>query len=114
MIQFSVAQLILCSSIAVAVAHAGGVPGSQFGFPGRNSTYDYVVVGAGTAGLTIATRLAQRFSVAVIEAGSFIEVLNGNGSVIPGLAPFQGISLVPGEDSVVDWNLNSIPQAVCV
>ncbi|KAH8706015.1 GMC oxidoreductase [Talaromyces proteolyticus] len=35
-----------------------------------NATYDYVVVGGGTAGAAIATRLAQQsFSVALIEAG---------------------------------------------
>lgn len=39
----------------------------------------------GTAGLTIATRLAQNgsFSVAVVEAGSFYELGNGNRSQIP-------------------------------
>lgn len=45
-------------------------PGSAFGVPG-NASYDYVVVGGGTAGVTVATRLAQdgRFSVALVEAG---------------------------------------------
>jgi len=46
--------------------------GTSFGLPG-NKTFDYVVVGGGTAGLAIATRLAEDASkqVAVIEAGSF-------------------------------------------
>lgn len=35
------------------------------------ATYDYVVIGAGTAGLTVAARLSQsgKYTVAVIEAG---------------------------------------------
>lgn len=45
--------------------------GSLFRAPGTQ-TYNYVVVGGGTAGLTIAARLAQdgRFTVGVVEAGS--------------------------------------------
>ncbi|CRG83312.1 choline dehydrogenase and related flavoproteins [Talaromyces islandicus] len=39
-----------------------------------NITYDYVVIGGGTAGATIAMRLAeQSFSVALVEAGSHYE-----------------------------------------
>ncbi|TEY60588.1 hypothetical protein BOTCAL_0180g00200 [Botryotinia calthae] len=54
--------------------------GNSFGVPGRNATYDYVVVGGGNAGLTIAMRLAEAEagSVAVIEAGTFYEISNGN------------------------------------
>jgi len=38
---------------------------------GVNGSFDFLVVGGGTAGLTLATRLAQNgsFSVAVVEAG---------------------------------------------
>ena len=36
----------------------GDVLGSAFGLPGTNATFDYIVIGGGTAGLTIATRLA--------------------------------------------------------
>jgi len=45
---------------------------SFFGVPGANATYDYVVVGGGTGGLALATRLAAaNLSVAVVEAGGF-------------------------------------------
>ena len=37
------------------------------------SAQDYIVVGGGTAGLTIANRLAENNTVAVIEAGGFYE-----------------------------------------
>ena len=32
---------------------------NHFGIPGENATYDYVIIGGGTAGLTLATRLAE-------------------------------------------------------
>lgn len=55
--------------------------GDSFGVPGQNATYDYVVVGGGTGGLTIAARLAEEegVSVAVVEAGGFYQMDNGNG-----------------------------------
>ncbi|KAJ5794701.1 hypothetical protein N7457_001300 [Penicillium paradoxum] len=43
--------------------------------PVADQTFDYVVVGGGTAGSTIATRLAQNdFKVALIEAGGYYEL----------------------------------------
>lgn len=88
--------------------------GSHFGLPG-NATFDYVVVGGGTAGLTIASRLAEDSSksVAVIEAGSFYEIGNGNLSEIPVYGPaFSGKSL---QDiaPLVDWGFATTPQTVC-
>ena len=55
--------------------------GSSFGLPGNN-TFDYIVIGGGTAGLVVATRLAEdpSKSVAVIEAGSFYEIEIGRAS----------------------------------
>ena len=49
----------------------GNLLGTPFGAPGSNASFDYVIVGGGTAGLTMATRLASApgISVAVIEAG---------------------------------------------
>ena len=46
--------------------------GSPYGTYLQDASFDYVVVGGGTAGLTVATGLAQdgRYSVAVFEAGS--------------------------------------------
>jgi choline dehydrogenase len=74
--------------------------GSHFGVPDTPTTYDYVIVGGGTAGLTIARRLAANTSitVAVIEAGGFYELDNGNYSEIPGYASqFTGTdNLCPG------------------
>ena len=42
-----------------------------------NATFDYVIVGSGTAGLTIAARLAdQKFRMAVVEAGGYYELIH--------------------------------------
>jgi len=53
-----------------------GLLGSLAGTLGANQTFDYIVLGGGTAGLTIAKRLAEDKSVtvAVIEAGSLYQV----------------------------------------
>ena len=68
----------------------GNVLGTAFGEPGTNATFDFVICGGGTAGLTMATRLASdpAISVAVIEAGGFYEIDNGNRSTVPGYANY--------------------------
>jgi choline dehydrogenase len=88
--------------------------GSSFGVPGRNATYEYVIVGGGTAGLTLATRLAeqQQGGVAVVEAGGFYEVSNGNISQVPAS---DGAYTGRGEDDwhpLIDWGYVTTPQAV--
>ncbi|TVY81242.1 Cyclase atC [Lachnellula suecica] len=81
--------------------------GNNVGILAQNTTFDYVVVGGGTAGLTIATRLADaKFSVAVVEAGGFYELDNGNTSQVPGYGgkylTFNDLSPSP---VLVDWDL---------
>lgn len=83
--------LLVCLANAASFAehiYAAQLLGSHFGVPDTTVTYDYVVVGGGTAGLTIARRLAANasFTVAVIEAGGFYELDNGNYSEIPAFA----------------------------
>ncbi|KAF2496541.1 alcohol oxidase [Lophium mytilinum] len=96
--------------LLVFFSHANALPllGSSFGIP-ASATYDYVVVGGGTAGLTIAARLAEnpRFSVAVIEAGSFYEISNGNLSQVPAFDYYW-----TGKDynPLVDWGYQTVPQ----
>jgi hypothetical protein len=53
-----------------------GLLSSLGGVLGANQSFDYIVLGGGTGGLTIAKRLAEdpSVSVAVIEAGSVYEV----------------------------------------
>lgn len=96
--------------------NVGNILGTAFGAPGTNATFDYVVVGGGTAGLTIATRLASdpAISVAVIEAGGFYEIDNGNRSTVPGYANYYTGSDPNNYQPLVDWGFTTIPQTVRV
>lgn len=106
-------QAFFLSLTGIAVAQ-DRLFSSAFGYPGRNASYDYVVVGGGTAGLTLASRLAATSaSVAVVEAGGFYEVENGNNSVVP-LYSLTGITFIdpsPGftPQPLMDWSLVSEP-----
>lgn len=74
-----------------------------------NGTFHYIVVGGGTSGMTIATRLAeQSHSVALVEAGGYYEET----------FPYAGI---PGADGIAvgsdpvsnvsaDWGFVTTPQ----
>ncbi|KAF2126306.1 GMC oxidoreductase [Dothidotthia symphoricarpi CBS 119687] len=84
----------------------GYVPGNDFGIP-QNASYDYVIVGGGTAGLTLAYRLAESgtYSVAVVEAGGFYEQDNGNTSVVPAYCTRYATTTVESATQypLVDW-----------
>lgn len=89
--------------------------GSAFGISGTNATYDYVIVGGGTAGLTIASRLVEQNagSVAVVEAGTFYELSNGNHSQVPATASYY-VGKDPNDwQPSVDWGYVTTPQAGC-
>ncbi|KAL9055652.1 MAG: hypothetical protein Q9206_003054 [Seirophora lacunosa] len=89
-------------------------PSSPFNGHPRDSDRLSRVVGGGTAGLAIAGRLAANrdISVAVIEAGSFYQLDNGNGSVIPALAPLQHVGSLPNDTQpLIDWGFVTVPQA---
>ncbi|KAL8942483.1 MAG: hypothetical protein Q9216_001627 [Gyalolechia sp. 2 TL-2023] len=87
--------------------------GSHFGIPGIPATYDYVIVGGGTAGLTLARRLAANTSVtvAVIEAGGLYETDNGNLTQIPAFATYW-VDGGPPRNPLVDWYQTTEPQPV--
>ena len=85
--------------------------GTSFGTP-FNATFDYVVVGGGTAGLTIANRLSEsgQHTVAIIEAGSFYELSNSNLSQIPRYV-WSGAGLTFDDvNPLVDWNFRTEPE----
>lgn len=78
-----------------------------------SNTFDYVVVGGGTAGLVVANRLSANPSVrvAVIEAGTFYEIATGNASQIPiDDTLYNGKN--PSDTGPIDWDFTTTPQAV--
>ncbi|KAK8037363.1 hypothetical protein PG991_000709 [Apiospora marii] len=112
------AVLLVASVTAVNAAptqhsiRARQLLGSSFGVPGDDRTFDYVVVGGGTAGLTIATRLVEQRAgtVAVVEAGTFYELSNGNLSQVPATdGAFTG-KAVDDWQPMIDWGYITTPQ----
>ena len=88
--------------------------GSHFGVPDMPANYDYVIIGGGTAGLSLARRLAANTSntVAVIEAGDFYEFANGNLTEIPAqAAAFTGSNPVQ-KNPLLDWYQYTSSQPV--
>lgn len=72
------------------------------------------IIGGGTAGLTVAARLAEDpkgFKVAVIEAGGFSEFENGNLTEVPG---YNGWSthIDRTRPSLVEWDIETSPERV--
>ena len=93
--------------------HARALLGSSFGLP-FNQTFDYLVVGGGTAGLTIATRLAEQTGdlVGVIEAGGFYEITNSNITQIPANDGYYVGKDLDDWHPGIDWGFELVPQAV--
>lgn len=97
-----------------AVSSAQLLFSNNFGRAGSNATFDYVVVGGGTAGLAVAYRLAEdgSKSVAVVEAGGFYEVENGNTSTVPAYNTIYANYAPSSAKStpLVDWGFITAPQ----
>ncbi|KAI9696240.1 MAG: hypothetical protein M1836_005793 [Candelina mexicana] len=120
-------HLLAWSSIVKAVVSAPAVlntlqqqggpsklVGTSFGVPGSSSKFDYVIIGGGTAGLTVAERLSEdpSLSIAVVEAGSFYELDNGNVSQIPAFYA-KNFNQTPVADTIqplIDWAFITEPQ----
>ena len=77
-------------------------------------TYDYVIVGGGNAGLTVAARLVEQNAgtVGIIEAGSFYEISNGNISQVPSTDGFFAGKSLSDSQPLIDWNYATTPQKV--
>ena len=87
-----------------------GLLGSHFGRVDFPASYDFVVIGGGTAGLTVARRLAENNTVAVIEAGSFYEFDNSNLTEIPADAS-DYLGKDPSiQNPLIDWRQRTTPQ----
>ena len=89
-------------------------PSNRRSLDTADRNFDYVVVGGGPGGLTVANRLSEdaSVSVAIVEAGTFYENVTGNQSQVPGYDfHFDGKS--PNETlPFVDWGFLTTPQAV--
>ena len=77
-------------------------------------TFDYVIVGGGNAGLTLAARLTENpdTRVAVVEAGDFYEEVTGNQSQIPANDWMFSIKRVDESKKLTDWAFETTPQEV--
>ncbi|RDL41345.1 uncharacterized protein BP5553_01324 [Venustampulla echinocandica] len=87
--------------------------GDHFGYPAfQDTTYDYVIVGGGTAGLAMAARLSQggAGTVAVIEAGGFYELDNGNLSTVPGTSAYFIGTAPLVKNPLIDWQYQTEPN----
>ncbi|KAH7014285.1 uncharacterized protein B0I36DRAFT_425772 [Microdochium trichocladiopsis] len=99
-------------AIASGAGLVEGTLGAVKGVLGVQQTFDYVVVGGGTAGNAMGVRLAEAgFSVAIIEAGLFYEL----GKPVLGTTPtgaFFGVGTNPLDTfPTVDWGFITEPQA---
>jgi choline dehydrogenase len=104
----------ILSAVKAALSGEGivqGVLGAAEGALGIEATYDYVVVGGGTAGNAIGYRLAEAgHSVAIIEAGLFYEIAKPLLGTTPG-GDIIGIgSSMLDSVPTVDWEFQTEPQ----
>ena len=110
-------KFLIAALVASLASHVqAALFGSSFGIPRDNVTYDYVIVGGGQAGLTVAARLVEQNAgtVGVIEAGSFYEISNGNVSEVPATDEYFAGKSLNDSQPLIDWNYVTTPQKVSV
>lgn len=106
--------LLLTTSLVSTWSPVLAIPPSSRPQKDLGRVFDYVIVGGGPGGLTVANRLSENpsVSVAVIEAGTFYEDVVGNQSQVPGY-DFRYNGKSPNYTiPFVDWGFLTTPQAV--
>jgi choline dehydrogenase len=102
--------LALCPTFSLP--HAFALPLSS---SDKAPAYDFIIIGGGTAGLTLASRLSENpeLQVAVIEAGVYYEHSDGNNSIVPGYASYgTGIDPATANSTPsIDWGFVTAPIA---
>lgn len=85
--------------------------GAIGGILGVDQTFDYIVIGGGTAGAGVGVRLAEAgFSVAIVEAGGFYEIEKPVFSTTPA-GSFFGVGASPLDTiPTTDWGFATEPQ----
>ncbi|KAK3046353.1 hypothetical protein LTR09_012169 [Extremus antarcticus] len=92
---------------------SSGLLSSRFGMYGwPKQSFDYVIVGGGTAGLAMARRLSEdgTHSVAVIEAGGFYEIDGGNATEVPMYLFNYFLDNGYMKNPLFDWYQYTVPQ----
>ncbi|KAK4507783.1 hypothetical protein PRZ48_001518 [Zasmidium cellare] len=100
-------------SFVLLLEGATGSLASSTGQDKRDSTFDHVIVGGGTAGLVLADRLSADGlnRVAVVEAGTYYQVADPVLSSTPAGDSFWCGSSPLDTNPLVDWNFVTQPQA---
>ncbi|PHH82008.1 hypothetical protein CDD82_7325 [Ophiocordyceps australis] len=89
-----------------------GTLGTFQGVLGVDKAFDYIVVGGGTAGNAIGTRLAEGgFSVAIVEAGAYYDVTKDGVHNIPSADCFNLGGHENAKVPEMDWSIMTEPQA---
>lgn len=83
---------------------------ATIGKPHQDAEYDYVVVGGGTGGLAVASRLSESFNVAVIEAGTYYETVNNQSTVPEYFEKFISMKLDKSTWAPTDWGFTTTNQ----
>ncbi|KAH9915159.1 aryl-alcohol-oxidase from pleurotus Eryingii [Epithele typhae] len=104
------------TAFLVAACFQPRVRGALFSDPAQlpsHKTYDYIVVGAGPGGGTVASRLSEnpKTQVLLIEAGPerVFSIIHRDTNVLNIHVPYLGYTLNP--NTPYDWNYTTTPQA---